>query len=178
MKFGQLVEFKMKNIFLEKLEPTFHTQSFSATEASILKLRCCPFALTLYRSFYKSKKRSVTSLPASFFPLFFKKNISTLYFINWPNFIALYLLLLKILGNICIVIICCSVCDVINLKNNLSLLIKPFFYITIEPRQRCKYVQNGKSFWHEIKSIFHKFWTAFSCQKLSQTLKPINHRKT
>ena len=82
MKFGQLVEFKMKNIFLEKLEPTFYTQSFSATEASILKLRCCPFALTLYRSFYKSKKRSVTSLPASFFPLFFKKNISTLYFIN------------------------------------------------------------------------------------------------
>ena len=34
MKFGQLVELKMRNIFLEKLYPTFHTQSFPATEAS------------------------------------------------------------------------------------------------------------------------------------------------
>ena len=34
MKFGQLEEFKMRNIFLEKLYPAFPTQSFSTTEAS------------------------------------------------------------------------------------------------------------------------------------------------
>ena len=25
-----------------------------------------------------------------------------------------------------------------------------------------------KSFWDEIKNIFHRFWRAFSCQKLHQ----------
>ena len=39
-------------------------------------------------------------------------------------------LLFEILGNMCIVIICCLVCDIINLKINHSFLIEPFFYMT------------------------------------------------
>ena len=37
-------------------------------------------------------------------------------------------------------------------------------------RQKFKYLENEKSFYCEIKSIFHFFKKAFRCQKLSQTL--------
>ena len=37
-------------------------------------------------------------------------------------------------------------------------------------RQKFKYLENKKSFWSEIKNIFHHFKRVFSCQKLSQTL--------
>ena len=44
---------------------------------------------------------------------------------------------LSLLGNICIAIICCPVCDDINFHIiNLSFLIKPFFYITKKSRQK------------------------------------------
>ena len=33
---------------------------------NILKLKCCPLGFTLYKAFLKYKKRSGTSLPASF----------------------------------------------------------------------------------------------------------------
>ena len=70
----------------------------------------------------------LVSLP-HFLHDFRRKICLTLYFINWPNFIAWLSSLLEILGNMCIVNFC-KVCDVINLEINLSLLIKPFFYIT------------------------------------------------
>ena len=89
---------------------------------------------------------------------FAKKLFLTLYFINWRNFIAWLPLPLEILDNMCIVIISCQVCDVINLENSLSLLIKPFFYITKsqnqKSKQKCKYLKNEKSFYHEINSSF------------------------
>ena len=42
----------------------------------------------------------------------------------------------------CIVFICCTVCDIMNFEINLDLLIKPFFYITKKSRQKCKYPKN------------------------------------
>ena len=36
-------------------------------------------------------------------------------------------------------------------------------------RQKLKYLENKKSFWREIKSIFHHFKRTFSCRNLSQT---------
>ena len=45
-----------------------------------------------------------------------------LYPINSPNFIFWLPLLLEILGNLCIVIICCSVCDIMNIENKHSFL--------------------------------------------------------
>ena len=33
--------------------------------------------------------------------------------------------------------------------------------------QKCKYLENERSFYDEIKYIFHHFERAFSCQKLS-----------
>ena len=38
----------------------------------------------------------------------------------------------------CIVIICCPVCDIINLEINHNFLIKPFSYITKNSGQKCK----------------------------------------
>ena len=71
------------------------------------------------------------------------------------------LLLLEILGNMCIVIICLPVCDVVDFKNNLSFIIKPFSYLTKKAEQKFKHLKNGKGFSHEIKSLFHYFERAF-----------------
>ena len=50
---------------------------------------------------------------------FWRKIFLILNFINWPNFIIWLSLLLEILGNICIVVICCPVC---NFEINCSFL--------------------------------------------------------
>ena len=46
---------------------------------------------------------------------------------------------------------------------------KLFCYVTKKSRQKFKYLENEKSFWGEIKIIFHQFWRAFNCQKLFKT---------
>ena len=50
------------------------------------------------------------------------------YTLNWPNFIALLLLLFEILVNMCFAIVCYPGFDVIDFEINLTFLIKPFFY--------------------------------------------------
>ena len=67
-------------------------------------------------------------------------------YIIWPKFIVWLLLFLKISGNMCIVIICCPVPDVISFEIKYSFLIKPFFYITKKSEQKCQYLKNEKSF--------------------------------
>ena len=63
------------------------------------------------------------------------------------NFKSVWLpLLLEILDNICTVIICCPVCEVINFETNFSFLVKLFFYVTKKSGQNCKYLKNEKSF--------------------------------
>ena len=52
------------------------------------------------------------------------------YSIIWPTIIVWSPLLLELLNNICIVIICFPVCDVINFEINFGFLIKPFSYMT------------------------------------------------
>ena len=155
MKFGQLIEYKMSNIFLEKsytkcggikkqnwaylsinslivIKFAF-TVCPSRVYQNILKLRCWPLAFTLYKAFLRNKKRSGTSPLPNFLRYFRKKNISHAIFINWPNFIAWSPLLLEILSNIA-TIIYCPVCDVINFEIDLSLLINPVFHITKKSR--------------------------------------------
>ena len=56
---------------------------------NILKLKCCPLGFTLYKAFLKYKKRSGTSLPASFSVWFEEKYftcyilLTDWYFIAW-----------------------------------------------------------------------------------------------
>ena len=52
---------------------------------------------------------------------------------------------------------------------SLTFLMKSFWYMAKKSRQKLKYLENGKSFWREIKSIFHHFWRTFNCRKVSQT---------
>ena len=93
-----------------------------------------------------------------------RKMFLMLYSINWPNVIVWLPLLLEILGNMCITNVCYPGCEM-----NRIFLIKLFCYMTKKSRQKFKYLENKKSFWDEIKSIFHHFQRAFNCQKLFQT---------
>ena len=57
----------------------------------------------------------------------------------------------------CNAIVCFPGRDVINFEMNLIYLIKPFFYMIKKSSQKLKYLGNAKSFYGEIKSIFHHF---------------------
>ena len=48
-------------------------------------------------------------------------------------------------------------CDVIKVEINIIFLIKPFWYRTKKSSQKLRYLENEKSFWSEIKTIFHHF---------------------
>ena len=86
-----------------------------------------------------------------------RKMFLMLYSTNWSNFIVWMSLLLEIMDNICVVIICQPACDVIKFQINLIFLIKLFCCMTKNSRQKLKHLENEKSFWSEIKSIFHHF---------------------
>ena len=98
--------------------------------------------------------------------IFSRQIFLMLYSLNWANFTAWLSLLFEILGNMCIVIVCFPVCHPINFQINLS---SCFFPWSKKSEQKLKYLQNKKSFLGEIKSIFHYFYRAFSCTKLSKT---------
>ena len=55
----------------------------------------------------------------------------------------------------CIINLCQPGCDVINFEINLIFLIKLFFYMNKKSRQKLRYFENEKSFYEEMKSIFH-----------------------
>ena len=63
----------------------------------------------------------------------------------------------EISGNMCIVIACYPVWDVVNFEIYLSFLVKPLSFMTKNSEQKQKYLKNEKYFYGEIKSIFHHF---------------------
>ena len=134
-KFGQLVEYDMRNIFLEKaytkcggnifpdsflrilnwayfwtnslkfLRVCFYVRQVEGHQKNILKLSCRALAFTSYKEFQKTK-RSGTSLPALFSARFLKKNIYLVIF-YWLTIIHyLFVFTLWYIGHINIVIIC------------------------------------------------------------------------
>ena len=103
------------------------------------------------------------------FCMLFDKNIFHAYFIIWPNFIVGLPLLFEILGNMCIVMFCCPVCDIINFEINHNFVIKPFFYITKKSELNVNISRMERAFKYEMKSIFDHFKKTFNCKKLSQT---------
>ena len=74
-------------------------------------------------------------------------------------------LLLGRLVNMCIAFVSQPGCAVINFEINLIFLIKLFYYINRKPRQKFNCFENKKG---AMKSNFHHFQRAFTCQKLSQ----------
>ena len=126
MKFGQLIEYNMRNIFLEnhtqdvveKLSPDpllknenwayllinylkFFTDCFyhmpSWGYQNTLRLSSKPLAISSYKAFLKNKQRSGICLPASISAWFLKKNISIVIF--YYLIIVCLPLLREILGN-------------------------------------------------------------------------------
>ena len=154
MKLSQLIECNLRNIFLGKwyikcngetirgpflkklkLSKSLDQQSellcsffllCAQVEDSqnIVKLRCWPLASSSYKASLKNKKTPGTSLHASFSAWFLNKHISHATFYYVTNFFVWLIFLLEILGNMCIIIICFSLCVVINFEINL-------FYQTI-----------------------------------------------
>ena len=111
--------------------PLWETLTFQAADPEI-----CSILI-----FYKR----IPASPPHFVYEFSRKIFLMLFSINWPNFIFWLPLLLEILANMCIVIICRPVCDIINFEINLGFLIKPFFYKTKLSGQKRKYLKNEKS---------------------------------
>ena len=95
--------------------------------------------------------------PPHFMYDFSRKLFLMLYSFNWPNFLLWLPLLFEVLDNLCIVIICFPVFDVINFEIYHNFLIKLFSYVTKKSGQKFKYIEDDKIFNHEIKIFFINF---------------------
>ena len=90
MKFGELIEYNLRDIFLEKSQTTgggdtiprpffkklyslflLYASIYTYDYQNLLKLSFKALAFTSYEAFLKNKDSSETSLPASFPPYFF-----------------------------------------------------------------------------------------------------------
>ena len=133
MKFGPLIEYNLRNIFLEKSYTTCGGETICRPKnqnraylwINILKLYIYIY-IYIYFVFIFWQVEELVSLP-HFLHDFWIKMFLLIYYFTWPNFNVWLLLLLEILGNMCIVILCCPDCDVINFEINLIFLIKTFF---------------------------------------------------
>ena len=127
---------------------------------------CLPLVFIFNNAFLKNKESSGTSLSASFLHDFWKNIFFLLYSIDWPNFIAWLNLLFEVL-----VIVFCPACDVINIKINLTFLIKPLSWMTKKSGQKCKYVENKKKLlpWH--RKQFSSFLKGFQLSEIVSDLR-------
>ena len=103
---------------------------------NILKLRRCPLVFTVHKAFLKNQKRGLELVSMIYFLHDFEEKCFLRYILLTDQ-VSLPLVL-EILGDMCIVIICCPDCNVINFGINLNFLIRPFFFITKKSRQKCK----------------------------------------
>ena len=106
----------------------------------ILKRICWPLDFTIYKGFYKKTKWGLELVSLYHFCMIFeKKNIFLKQNLrNWLNLITWLPLRLKIWGNMCIVTIRCSVCEVIYCVIKVNFCTKPLFYIANKSGQKCK----------------------------------------
>ena len=108
--------------------------------------------------------------PTYFGQDFSRKTFLALCSINWPNFIVRITLPLQIPGNVCIVLVCYPVCDVMDFEICLSILINPLSYMSKNLEQQLKYCKNKKCFYGKInKEHFSSFLMDFRLLKLFQT---------
>ena len=132
---------------------------------NILRLRCWSFVFNLYKAILKNKNRFGTSLPDSFSAWFLKKKNYHVISYWLTKFHAWFPLLVEILGNMCIVIICCPVCDIINFWISPN-LIKPFFYIIDNPGQKRKISQERKELLTWNKKRFSSVLKGFQVSEI------------
>ena len=94
---------------------------------SILKLSCRTLAFVSYQASLNNKKRSGTSLPASFSAWCFKKNISLVIFFSLTKFYCLVVIISWDIGQYVYCIFLNTRHDSINFEINLIFLIEHFF---------------------------------------------------
>ena len=100
------------------------------------------------------------------FPHDFSRKIFLIfYYINRPNFIAWLSLFPKILGNMCIAIVCFPVCDVISFEIYRNFLIKRFVFMT-KKRQKDILSSNKKLFF----ITFRRLSVARNCLRFESVL--------
>ena len=88
------------------------------------------------------------------------------YSIYWWKFMAWFLLLLEILGNMCIAIVCEPGCHVINFQINIILLIKSFLYITEKVNTKNSLSSEQKELLKWNKKHFSSFLKGFQLSKI------------
>ena len=111
-----------------------------ATKTNCMKLQT---TFRLFRLFFL-KKWSGTNFSTTYCA--WKKMLTILHSISWANVIVWWPFFLEVSGNMCIIIVCCPVCDVINFEIYLSFFTKPFSLLTQNSEQKLKYTKNKKSF--------------------------------
>ena len=165
MKFGQLIEYKNRNAFLQKSCRKWDRETgsrplfiFSAAwfQYNLIALNFTYNKSKPYKSLdywsrdmvnYDFLEKSLgIGFLTHFLHDFSRKIFLILFSINWLNFIEWLPLLLEILDIMWITIFCFPGCDVINLESDLILLIKPFFYMTRKSGQKFRYLENKMSF--------------------------------
>ena len=137
MKFGQLVKYNMKNIFLEKLFTKCGgetiTRPFSKIEnisESIAKSYMqFVYIVCQVESCQNSRPLAFTSYKSPYLILF--------YLINWLNFIVWLPLIRGMLGKICVIIVYQPGCEVIIFEINLIFLIRSFFLHDQKFKTKC-----------------------------------------
>ena len=132
---------------------TSKTVKLACNESNLYKILEYSFRDML--NFECSEKGLRLVSPPHFVYDFSRKIFLMFYVTNWPNFIVWLTILLKIMHNMWITIVCEPGCDVINFEINLIFLIKLFSYMIKKSKQKFEYLENEKSSWNEIKSIFH-----------------------
>ena len=128
----------------------FSFNIFCQATASIYNKSKLDFRILIQRyTQFTFMKRYGTSFSTNFCMIFQKKyfSCSVLLTDHVSRSHSLIAFDSKMLGNLCIVIFCCPICDVTNFEINLSFLIKTFFYILAKKSgQKGKYFQKEKSF--------------------------------
>ena len=178
MKTDQLLEYNLRNIFPEKSYTKWGGETFPRpfSRKSKLSISLDQHSKVLYiwfllfaklrtiesdwnwaayylllpwgKAFLKSKKKSGTSLPASFSAWVLKKNISLVIFYYLSKFQCLIVFTLWDIGQYvyCHCVLTRLWRHKFYLILNLIFLIKPFFNMTKKSRQNVKYLENEKSF--------------------------------
>ena len=153
LKFGQLIECNMGNIFLEKSHRMWRRNAFLKTKNwaylwinSLKFYTVCFYCMAswgllkyietkmqtnyfhLILSLLKKIKRGLELVILPHFPHnVWRKIFLVLCSISWPNFSVWLPLICEILGNICVGNVCEPGCDVMHFEVNLIFLIKLFF---------------------------------------------------
>ena len=111
-----------------------------------IKTNCIKFQISVDLSFEFLEKGLGLVSPPRFVYHFLRKTFVILSSINWPNLIAWLTVLPEILGDMCILVVCFAVHNVINLKLNLAFLSSCFSVWLKRSGLKFKYLKNEKSF--------------------------------